>query len=105
VRFVEKRAGKFMNAAAANASMENEQASVGLETGSNHILVRQIAGLIARRIVTDSKEGEHVKQGDRMGLIRFGSRVDVFIPVGSTVRAKLGDVTTAGVTILAELPK
>jgi phosphatidylserine decarboxylase len=67
--------------------------------------VRQIAGLIARRIVTYSKLGEKVKQGDRMGIIRFGSRVDVFIPVGSTVRAKLGDVTSAGVTILADLPK
>jgi phosphatidylserine decarboxylase len=67
--------------------------------------VRQIAGLIARRIVTYSKVGETVKQGDRMGIIRFGSRVDVFIPVGSTVRAKLGDVTSAGVTILADLPK
>jgi phosphatidylserine decarboxylase len=49
--------------------------------------------------------GEPVRQGDRMGIIRFGSRVDVFLPVGSTVRAKLGDVTTAGVTVLAELPK
>jgi phosphatidylserine decarboxylase len=69
------------------------------------VLVRQIAGLIARRIVTYSKLGESVKQGDRMGIIRFGSRVDVFLPLGSTIRAKLGDVTTAGVTILAVLPK
>jgi phosphatidylserine decarboxylase len=103
VRFVEKRAGKFMNAAAPNASMENEQASIGLETGSNLILVRQIAGLIARRIVTDAKEGEHVQQGDRMGLIRFGSRVDVFIPVDAKLRIKVGDVTYAGVSVLAEL--
>jgi phosphatidylserine decarboxylase len=103
VRFVEKRAGKFMNAAAPNASMENERASIGLETGSNHILVRQIAGLIARRIVTDSREGEHVKQGDRMGLIRFGSRVDVFVPTDARLRIKVGDVTYAGVSVLAEL--
>jgi phosphatidylserine decarboxylase len=103
VRFVEKRAGKFMNAAAPNASMENEQASIGLETGSNLILVRQIAGLIARRIVTDSKEGEHVKQGDRMGLIRFGSRVDVFVPTDAKLRIKVGDVTYAGVSVIAEL--
>jgi Phosphatidylserine decarboxylase len=79
--------------------------SVGVETGRYRVLVRQIAGLIARRIVTYSKLGERVRQGDRMGIIRFGSRVDVFLPLGSTVRAKLGDATTAGVTILAELPK
>jgi len=103
VRYVEKRAGKFLNAAAPNASMENEQASIGIETGTNHILVRQIAGLIARRIVTDSKEGERVTQGTRMGLIRFGSRVDVFLPADSKLRVKVGDVTYAGVTVVAEL--
>jgi phosphatidylserine decarboxylase len=103
VRYVEKRAGKFMNAAAPDASLENEQASIGIETGTNHILVRQIAGLIARRIVTDSKEGEHVTQGERMGLIRFGSRVDVFLPTDAALRVKVGDVTYAGVSVLAEL--
>jgi phosphatidylserine decarboxylase len=105
VAYVHYNVGKFFNAAAEKSSLENEQMSVGLESGSYRILVRQIAGLIARRIVTYSKLGEKVKQGDRMGIIRFGSRVDVFIPVGSTVRAKLGDVTSAGVTILADLPK
>jgi phosphatidylserine decarboxylase len=79
--------------------------SVGIGTGRYRILVRQIAGLIARRIVTYSKVGQHIRQGDRMGIIRFGSRVDVFIPVDSKILGKLGDVTTAGVTILAELPK
>jgi phosphatidylserine decarboxylase len=103
VRFVEKRAGKFMNAAAPNASMENEQASIGIESGSNLILVRQIAGLIARRIVTDSKEGERVMQGDRMGLIRFGSRVDVFVATDAKLRVKVGDATYAGVSVLGEL--
>lgn len=105
VRYIHYNKGKFFNAAAEKSSLENEQMSVGLESGRYHVLVRQIAGLIARRIVTYSKLGETVKQGDRMGIIRFGSRVDVFIPVGSKVRAKLGDVTAAGVTILAELPK
>ena len=105
VKFIHYNKGKFFNAAAEKSSLENEQMSVGLETGRFRVLVRQIAGLIARRIVTYSKLGEKVKQGDRMGIIRFGSRVDVFLPVGSTVRAKLGDATTAGVTILGELPK
>ena len=105
VRYVNYNEGKFFNAAAEKSSLENEQMSVGIETARYRILVRQIAGLIARRIVTYSKVGEIVKQGDRMGIIRFGSRVDVFVPVGSALRAKVGDTTVAGVTILAELPK
>jgi len=105
VRYVHYNKGKFFNAAAEKSSLENEQMSVGIETGGNRLLVRQIAGLIARRIVTYSKLGETVKQGDRMGIIRFGSRVDVFLPAGSTVRAKVGDITVAGVTILGELPR
>ena len=103
VEFVHYNKGKFFNAAAEKSSLENEQMSVGIDTGRHRILVRQIAGLIARRIVTYSKIGETVKQGDRMGIIRFGSRVDVFLPVNSTLRAKVGDITVAGVTILAEL--
>ena len=105
IKYTHYNKGKFFNAAAEKSSLENEQMSVGMETGRQRVLVRQIAGLIARRIVTYSKLGETVKQGDRMGIIRFGSRVDVFLPPGSTVGAKLGDVTTAGVTILAVLPK
>jgi phosphatidylserine decarboxylase len=105
VKYVHYNKGKFFNAAAEKSSLENEQMSVGIETGSYRVLVRQIAGLIARRIVTYSKLAETVKQGDRMGIIRFGSRVDVFLPPGSRVQAKLGDATTAGVTILADLPK
>ena len=105
VRHVHYNKGKFLNAAAEKSSLENEQMSVGIDNGRHRILVRQIAGLIARRIVTYSKVGETVKQGDRMGIIRFGSRVDVFLPVNSTLRAKVGDITAAGVTILADLPK
>ena len=105
VEFVHYNKGKFFNAAAEKSSLENEQMSVGIDMGGNRILVRQIAGLIARRIVTYSKVGEAVKQGDRMGIIRFGSRVDVFIPVDAKLRAKVGDITVAGVTILAGLPK
>ena len=105
VKYIHYNKGKFINAAAEKSSLENEQMSVGIESGSTRILVRQIAGLIARRIVTYSKLGEKVRQGDRLGIIRFGSRVDVFLPPGSTIRAKLGDVTTAGVTILGELPR
>jgi phosphatidylserine decarboxylase len=103
VRFVERKAGRFMNAAAEQSSMENEQTSVGLESRTGRILVRQIAGLIARRIATYAVEGQQVQQGDRMGLIRFGSRVDVFLPKSATLRVKTGDVTYAGVTVVGEL--
>ena len=103
VRLVDHTPGRFKNAATEKSSLENEQTSIGIEAGSNHVLVRQIAGLIARRIVTDSKVGDRVQQGARMGLIRFGSRVDVFLPAGAVLRVKEGDVTFAGTTVLAEL--
>jgi phosphatidylserine decarboxylase len=103
VRYVEHKPGRFLNAASEESSLQNEQSSIGIEAGPFRVLVRQVAGLIARRIVTDSKVGDHVRQGDRMGLIRFGSRVDVFLPAGSEVRAKVGDVAFAGVTVIAEL--
>ena len=104
VEYVHYNAGKFFNAAAEKSSLENEQSSVGINTGKDKILVRQIAGLIARRIVTYSRKGQHIKQGDRMGLIRFGSRVDVFMPTSAKLRVQLGTLTTAGTTVLAELP-
>ena len=105
VRYLHYNPGKFLNAAAEKSSLENEQMSVGIETPEGRVLVRQIAGLIARRIVTYSKEGEQVQQGQRMGLIRFGSRVDVFLPVDATVRVKIGELTTAGTSVIAEMPK
>ena len=104
VEYIHYNPGKFLNAMAEKSSLENEQSSVGIQSGPNRILVRQIAGLIARRIVTYSQKGQQVKQGDRMGLIRFGSRVDVFIPTDAKMRAQLGELTTAGSTVLAELP-
>ena len=104
VGYVHYNPGKFLNAAADKASLENEQSSVGIETEGYRVLVRQIAGLIARRIVTYSKMGDEAKQGERFGLIRFGSRVDVFVPAGSKVLVSTGQVTTAGVTVVAEMP-
>ena len=104
VRHVDYARGKFLNAAVEASSTDNEQMSVGVDTGRHRVLMRQIAGLVARRIITYSREGETVTQGDRMGLIRFGSRVDVFVPPGSAINVRLGDLTTAGVTVIAELP-
>lgn len=102
---VEHRAylpGRFLNAAAEKASRENEQSSIGLRTARGPLLIRQIAGLVARRIITDHAEGTVVAQGARLGLIRFGSRVDVFLPPGTEPRVRVGQVTRAGQTVIAE---
>lgn len=103
VQYLHYNPGKFITASRDKASLENEQMSVGIATPRSKVLVRQIAGLIARRIVTYSKSGDAAKQGERFGLIRFGSRVDVFVPVGATINVKAGDHTSAGTTLLAEL--
>jgi len=95
-------AGRFGHAAEEKASLENEQSSVGLETPRGKLLIRQIAGLVARRIVTDHAVGTTVRQGDRLGMIRFGSRVDVFLPCTARILVKEDQVTKAGVTVVAE---
>ncbi|HET7789375.1 MAG TPA: phosphatidylserine decarboxylase family protein [Gemmatimonadales bacterium] len=104
VELVRYNPGKFLHAAREKASLDNEQASVGIRGPHGPLLVRQIAGSIARRIVTDSREGENVTQAERLGMIRFGSRVDVFLPAGSgaRVRVALGDKVHAGASVLAE---
>ncbi|HEY0931524.1 MAG TPA: phosphatidylserine decarboxylase family protein [Gemmatimonas sp.] len=104
VAYVVHKAGKFLNAVTEASSVENEQASVGIVSGPHRILVRQIAGLIARRIITDSANGDTATQGARMGLIRFGSRVDVFLPPSSTLRVQVGQRMKAGESIVADLP-
>lgn len=102
VRYLHYNPGKFLTASRDKASLENEQMSVGIETTRARVLVRQIAGLVARRIVTYSRAGDAARQGARFGLIRFGSRVDVFVPVGSAIRVKAGDHTLSGTTVIAE---
>jgi phosphatidylserine decarboxylase len=93
--------GRFLHAAAEKASLDNEQSSVGLATAHGKVLVRQIAGLIARRIVTDHGVGTAVQQGERLGMIRFGSRVDLFLPRGTHVLVREGDKTRVGLTLVA----
>jgi len=94
--------GRFGHAAAEKASLANEQSTVGLDTGRGKVLIRQIAGLVARRIVTDHPVGTVVHQGERLGMIRFGSRVDLFLPLDTRVLARVGDTTRVGVTVVAE---
>jgi phosphatidylserine decarboxylase len=94
--------GEFGHAGADKASLSNEQSSIGLATAKGKLLIRQIAGLVARRIVTDHQPGQVVHQGERLGMIRFGSRVDLFLPLGTRVLVHVGDTTRVGVTVVAE---
>jgi phosphatidylserine decarboxylase len=93
--------GKFGHAGPEKASTDNEQSSVGLDTPRGKLLIKQIAGSIARRIVTDHAQGTEVGQAERMGLIRFGSRVDVFVPAGVEVVVQVGEHTRAAQTVVA----
>ncbi|MBI5902707.1 MAG: phosphatidylserine decarboxylase family protein [Deltaproteobacteria bacterium] len=93
--------GKFFNASLDKASLENEQNAVILETESGvRLAFNQIAGLIARRIVCYAKVGMELEKGERFGMIRFGSRVDVYLPAGCKAGVKVGDKVRAGSTIL-----
>jgi phosphatidylserine decarboxylase len=98
------RAGKFVNASFDKASLDNEQMSLGIRGPHGPVLVRQIAGLVARRIVTDGRPGDAATQGERLGLIRFGSRVDTILPPDAVPRVRVGQRATAGVTVIAEWP-
>lgn len=95
--------GEYFAAFEDKASEKNEQMVIGIQNSRGRVLFKQIAGFLARRIVCTLKMGEQVKAGERFGMIKFGSRVDVFVPAQSTVRAKVGDQTVAGETVLAEL--
>ena len=95
--------GKFLNAASHKASLENEQSAMIIDTGKQKVLVKQIAGLIARRIVCWAKEGDNYSLGQRYGLIRFGSRVDLFLPLSAEVKVSLGDHVSGGSSIIGYL--
>ncbi len=102
VAFRHYEPGSFVNATLDKASDKNERMSLGIETRNGRVLVRQIAGLVARRIVTDGAVGDTARQGERLGIIRFGSRVDTFVPRPSRILVSVGDRTRAGVTPIAE---
>jgi phosphatidylserine decarboxylase len=95
--------GKFLNASSHKASMDNEQSAILLNNGHVTILVKQIAGLIARRIVCLAKEGDEFQRGQRYGLIRFGSRMDVFVPEGTEIKVAIGDIVSGGSSIIGYL--
>ena len=102
---VEHRPGRFHSADLPEASEDNERNSVVIRTAEGHeVVVVQIAGLLARRIVCTVNQGDRVAIGDTYGLIRYGSRLDTYLPVGSEVLIELGQRTLAGETVLARLP-
>jgi phosphatidylserine decarboxylase len=104
IRDVRYQRGKFLNAMGANSAEENEQNIVTVEGEGRTVIFKQIAGLIARRIVFDRKVGDTVARGERIGLIKFGSRVDVLFDRDAAIQVKLGDRVQGGATVLAVLP-
>lgn len=97
--------GKFLNAASPKASLDNEQTALLINNGKHKVVVKQIAGLIARRIVCWAKVGDEFKSGERFGLIRFGSRADIFVPEGCRLTVSLGDRVAGGADIIGYLPE
>lgn len=95
--------GSFVNASLAKASLENERAALWLETTRGDVTCVQVAGLVARRILCYPKEGDRLQRGERFGFIRFGSRVDVYLPLTATPKASVGDKVYATTTTLATL--
>jgi phosphatidylserine decarboxylase len=99
---IEHRAGKFLNAELDKASHENERNGLVIESPNGTLAVVQVAGLVARRIVCWVDENSDIGSGERIGLIRFGSRLDVYLPAGMAARVAIGQTAVAGETIIAE---
>jgi phosphatidylserine decarboxylase len=105
VKYFKYHPGKYLVAWHPKSSTENERTTVVTETkAGTQVLFRQIAGALARRIVWYVKEGDKVEQGDQFGFIKFGSRVDLFLPLGSKINVEIGEMVKGGQSVLAELP-
>ena len=104
VTLAEYREGQFLNALNAESAVHNEQTLVTINTGDYSVSFKQIAGLLARRILCNVSEGDQVRRGERMGLIKFGSRVDVLLPATVELRVKSGDRVKGGSSVLAYMP-
>jgi phosphatidylserine decarboxylase len=101
---MEYRRGKFLAAMRERASVENEQNVFTLSTDAGEMVFKQIAGLIARRVVSWKKAGEKVARGERIGLVRFGSRVDIWVPKEAEILVKVGENVKGGSSVLARWP-
>jgi phosphatidylserine decarboxylase len=104
IRDIRYQRGKFLNAMGANSAEENEQNVVTVEGEGRKVVFKQIAGLLARRIVFEPKVGDTLARGQRVGLIKFGSRVDVIFDSAAEIQVKVGDRVKGGATIVAALP-
>lgn len=104
VLYVKHHSGRFMSAYLPKSSTENERSTVAIEARNGQtIVMRQVAGALARRIVTYAAPGEPASIEDHMGFIKFGSRVDLYLPLGTEIYVKLGDKTIGGVTTVGRL--
>jgi phosphatidylserine decarboxylase len=104
VTVVDYREGEFMNAMNAESAVVNEQTLITIDDGTHVVSFKQIAGLLARRIVCNLKPGDKVERGQRMGLIKFGSRVDILMPAETELRVKVGDRVKGGTSVIGQLP-
>lgn len=104
VDLVEYRKGGFMNAMNPESGINNEQTLIRIQGGGYEVAFKQIAGLLARRIVCNLKAGDQVQRGERMGLIKFGSRCDVLMPADAMLKVKKGTKVQGGSSVLAVLP-
>jgi phosphatidylserine decarboxylase len=105
VKLAELREGQFLNAMKAESALNNEQTLIVIDAGGYDVSFKQIAGLLARRIVCNLKAGDRVERGQRMGLIKFGSRVDVLLPAEANLKVKTGTRVRGGSSVLAVLPE
>jgi phosphatidylserine decarboxylase len=103
VSYFKYHKGLYLVASHPKSSTENERTTVVVENGTESVLLRQIAGYVARRIVTYCKVGDEAKQGGEFGFIKFGSRVDIILPLNADVKVKLGDIVKGGITEVAKL--
>jgi phosphatidylserine decarboxylase len=105
VTTVKYHPGRFLPAYRSDAGDLNEFTEVTVDHDGTTIVVRQIVGILARRIVCRVKEGDMVKAGERFGVMKFGSRMDIFVPAGSTLLTKVGEKVVGGITVVATLPE
>ncbi len=103
VNYVKYHKGKYLVAWHPKSSTENERSTIVVKGSRAEILIRQIAGAVARRIVVYSKEGDRAAQNGELGFIKFGSRVDLFLPIGTKINAQIGDIVQGGIHTIATL--
>lgn len=104
VLMVKHHNGRFLSAYLPKSSTDNERSTILIETtGGQQVLVRQIAGAVARRIVTYAEKGDEARIDEHLGFIKFGSRVDIYLPLGTETFVNIGDTTTGGITLVGRL--